>query len=95
MADDTLHLEHDGETIWFCREACKTEYAPRAWSGAPAPPPRRPAPRDGGRPDLRHDGARDRRTRRTLEHDGETVYFCCDGCKTKYQQEHLDAVAAG
>jgi xanthine dehydrogenase accessory factor len=30
-----------------------------------------------------------------VEHDGETVYFCCEGCKTKFQQEHMDAVAAG
>ncbi len=30
-----------------------------------------------------------------VEHEGETVYFCCDGCKAKFQQEHSDAVAAG
>jgi YHS domain-containing protein len=30
-----------------------------------------------------------------VEHDGETVYFCCEGCKKKFQQEHVDAVAAG
>jgi xanthine dehydrogenase accessory factor len=30
-----------------------------------------------------------------VEHDGDTVYFCCEGCKTKFQQEHMDAVAAG
>jgi xanthine dehydrogenase accessory factor len=30
-----------------------------------------------------------------VEHEGETVYFCCEGCKTKFQQEHMDAVAAG
>jgi xanthine dehydrogenase accessory factor len=30
-----------------------------------------------------------------LEYEGETVYFCCDGCKTKFEQEHLDAVPAG
>ena len=28
-----------------------------------------------------------------LEHDGETVYFCCDGCKTKFEKEQ-HAVAA-
>jgi xanthine dehydrogenase accessory factor len=27
-------------------------------------------------------------------HDGETVYFCCEGCKEKFQQEHMDAVVA-
>jgi xanthine dehydrogenase accessory factor len=30
-----------------------------------------------------------------VEHDGEMVYFCCEGCKTKFQQEHMDVVAAG
>jgi xanthine dehydrogenase accessory factor len=30
-----------------------------------------------------------------VEHEGTTVYFCCEGCKTKFQQEHMDAVAAG
>lgn len=29
-----------------------------------------------------------------VEHDGETIYFCCDGCKEKYQQEHMNAVVA-
>lgn len=30
-----------------------------------------------------------------VEHQGETVYFCCEGCKAKFQQEHSSAVAAG
>jgi xanthine dehydrogenase accessory factor len=29
-----------------------------------------------------------------VTHDGETVYFCCEGCKEKFQQEHMDAVVA-
>jgi xanthine dehydrogenase accessory factor len=29
-----------------------------------------------------------------LEHDGEIVYFCCEGCKTKFQAQHEHAVAA-
>jgi xanthine dehydrogenase accessory factor len=92
MAQDTPHLEHDGETIWFCREACKTEYA-ASLSGEPAAP-KKAAPATAVDPvcgmtvlatdDTPH-----------LEHEGETVYFCCDGCKTKYQQEHMDAVATG
>ena len=91
MAPDTPHLEHDGETIWFCREACKTEYAANL-EGTPAPA-KAPAPATAvdpicgmtvlAAPDTPH-----------LEHDGQTVYFCCDGCRTKYQQEHVDAVAA-
>jgi YHS domain-containing protein len=28
-----------------------------------------------------------------LEHHGETVYFCCDGCKTRFEKEQ-HAVAA-
>jgi YHS domain-containing protein len=28
------------------------------------------------------------------EHDGETVYFCCEGCKTTFEAQHEHAVAA-
>jgi YHS domain-containing protein len=24
----------------------------------------------------------------SLEHDGEMVYFCCDGCKARFLAEH-------
>jgi YHS domain-containing protein len=24
----------------------------------------------------------------SLEHDGERVYFCCDGCKDRFLAEH-------
>jgi len=91
MAPDTPHLEHDGETIWFCREACKTEYA-ATLEGTAQTSPKAAAPATAvdpicgmtvlATPDTPH-----------LEHDGETVYFCCDGCRTKYQQEHVDGVA--
>ena len=91
MAPETPHLEHDGETIWFCREACKTEYAAGLSGDAPAKPATAATAVDPicgmtvlATPDTPH-----------LQHDGETVYFCCDGCRTKYQQEHMDAVAAG
>jgi xanthine dehydrogenase accessory factor len=30
-----------------------------------------------------------------VEHEGETVYFCCEGCKDKFQREHMNAVVAG
>ena len=30
----------------------------------------------------------------SVEYDGETVYFCCDGCKAKFQAQHEHAVAA-
>lgn len=29
-----------------------------------------------------------------LEHDGETIYFCCEGCRERYREEHPDAVGA-
>ncbi|MCA1682929.1 MAG: YHS domain-containing protein [Actinobacteria bacterium] len=29
-----------------------------------------------------------------VEHDGETVYFCCNGCKAKFEKEHLHVAAA-
>lgn len=88
MAPDTPHLEHDGETIWFCREACKTEYAAGLSGDAPAKPATAVDPICGmtvlAAQDTPH-----------LEHDGATVYFCCEDCRTKYRQEHLDAVATG
>jgi xanthine dehydrogenase accessory factor len=89
MAPDTPQYEHDGETIYFCREGCKTEYIANL-GGAPA---KSPAPATAVDPIC---GMTVLATADTpqLEHDGETVYFCCDGCKTKYQQEHMDAVPA-
>jgi xanthine dehydrogenase accessory factor len=30
----------------------------------------------------------------SVEHDGETVYFCCEGCKSKFEAQHEHAVAA-
>ncbi len=87
----TPQLEHEGETIYFCREACKTEYA-AGLSGSAAAKPAAPTtavdPICGmtvlAAPDTPH-----------LEHDGDTVYFCCEGCREKYQQEHADAVVSG
>ena len=31
----------------------------------------------------------------SVQHDGETVYFCCEGCKTKFLAQHEQAVTAG
>ncbi|MDQ6776993.1 MAG: XdhC family protein, partial [Actinomycetota bacterium] len=31
----------------------------------------------------------------SVEHNGETIYFCCDGCKAKYEAQHEHASAAG
>ena len=27
----------------------------------------------------------------SLEHAGATVYFCCDGCRTAFEQQHATA----
>jgi xanthine dehydrogenase accessory factor len=29
----------------------------------------------------------------SLEHDGETVYFCCEGCKAEFERQHQHAAA--
>jgi xanthine dehydrogenase accessory factor len=91
----TPHVEHDGETVYFCCTACKVKYESEsrgaAGSAAPSPAPSTtPAtavdPVCGmtvlAVPDTPH-----------LEHHGETVYFCCDGCKTRFEKEQ-HAVAA-
>jgi len=31
----------------------------------------------------------------SVEHDGEMVYFCCEGCKTKFVAQHEHATPAG
>jgi xanthine dehydrogenase accessory factor len=31
----------------------------------------------------------------SVEHDGQTIYFCCDGCKAKYEAQHEHASATG
>jgi YHS domain-containing protein len=27
----------------------------------------------------------------SVEQDGETVYFCCEGCKSRFESEHAHA----
>ena len=29
-----------------------------------------------------------------LVYEGETIYFCCEGCATKFQAQHEHALAA-
>ena len=31
----------------------------------------------------------------SVEHDGETVYFCCEGCKSKFEAQHEHVRTAG
>jgi len=96
---ETIHIDHEGETIYFCRDACKTQYESEHGIGAPAAPRKTkakgaPAPATAvdpicgmtvaATPDTPH-----------LEHNGETVYFCCEGCKAKFESEQAHAVAPG
>jgi xanthine dehydrogenase accessory factor len=30
----------------------------------------------------------------SVEHDGKTVHFCCEGCKARFEAEHTHAIAA-
>jgi YHS domain-containing protein len=30
----------------------------------------------------------------SVAHDGKTVYFCCEGCKAKFEAQHTHAIAA-
>jgi xanthine dehydrogenase accessory factor len=89
-----LQVEHDGETVYFCAAACKRTYEEEHMAVAASPsagtPKKAPAtavdPICGmtvlAVPETPH-----------VQHDGETVYFCCDGCKAKFEKEQ-HAVAA-
>ncbi|HEU0317297.1 MAG TPA: YHS domain-containing protein, partial [Solirubrobacteraceae bacterium] len=102
---DTPRTEHDGETVYFCRPGCKetfeAEHAAAAadapTSAAPAPAPAAAAvaaaPTTAVDPICGMTVIIDADTPRT-EYDGETVYFCCTGCKNKFEKEHLHAAAA-
>jgi len=94
---ETPKVEHDGETVYFCRVGCKDEYekslqgsqaSPSAASTTPAP-----VPTTAIDPICGMTVVVDADTPR-VEHDGQTVYFCCAGCRTKFEKEHLHAVAA-
>ena len=92
---DTPRSERDGETFYFCRPGCKAEFerqqAPAATPTAPTPASA--APTVAVDPVCGMSVIVDADTPR-VEHDGETVYFCCAGCKTKFEKEHLHAAAA-
>jgi xanthine dehydrogenase accessory factor len=89
---DTPQVEHDGQMFYFCRVGCKDEFV-RSLSGAPAESSTGPAPVTGIDPICGMTVVVDAETPR-VEHDGETVYFCCDGCRTKFEKEHVHAAAA-
>jgi len=93
-----LHLEHDGETIYFCAPGCKKTYEREHMAATADAAPATPASKAAAKPTTAVDpicgmtvlAAPDTPH---VESDGETVYFCCDGCKTKFEGQH--AVAAG
>ena len=93
-----LQVQHDGETVYFCAAACKRAYEEEHMgSGATAASPAA----SGGKASKAPATAVDPICGMTVlaapetphvEHDGETVYFCCEGCKAKFEEQH--AVAA-
>jgi YHS domain-containing protein len=95
----TPHVEHDGKTVYFCCVGCKGRYeAERMGAATDAASTTLAAGRSKVAPATAVDpvcgmtvlAAADTPH---LEHDGETVYFCCDGCKTTFEKEQR-AVAA-
>jgi xanthine dehydrogenase accessory factor len=91
---DTPRTEHDGETVYFCRPGCQEKFETEHAASAPAAAPVATAgPTTAVDPICGMTVIVDADTPRT-EHDGETVYFCCPGCKTKFEKEHLHAAAA-
>ena len=48
---------------------------------------------DRRRPDLRHDGRGGARHTLGCGTSGETVYFCCEGCKAQFELAHQHAGA--
>lgn len=89
--DDTPRSEHDGETVYFCRPGCKetfdSEQTTQTEPAASAAPTVAVDPICGMSVLVDADTPR-------VEHDGETVYFCCKGCKAKFEKEHLHVAAA-
>ncbi|MGI8800884.1 MAG: XdhC family protein [Solirubrobacteraceae bacterium] len=92
---DTPRTEHDGETVYFCATGCQAKYESEhtGAGAAEAPAPPSGAPMVAVDPVCGMSVLVDADTPR-VEHDGEMVYFCCTGCKTKFEKEHLHAAAA-
>jgi xanthine dehydrogenase accessory factor len=85
-----LQVQHDGETVYFCAPGCKKTYE-REHMGAQAP-----AASQAGSAGTAKATAVDPICGMTVlavpetphvEHDGETVYFCCEGCKERFETE--------
>ncbi|HEV7805778.1 MAG TPA: XdhC family protein [Solirubrobacteraceae bacterium] len=88
-----LQVRHDGETVYFCAPGCKKTYE-RERMGPPESAASTAGP--AGKAKASPATAVDPICGMTVlavpgtphvEHDGETVYFCCDGCKEKFETE--------
>jgi xanthine dehydrogenase accessory factor len=94
---DTPRAERDGETFYFCRPGCKekfeSEIAAPAVEPATATATATSAPTVAVDPVCGMSVLVDADTPK-VEHDGETFYFCCNGCKAKFEKEHLHVAAA-
>ena len=97
----TLHLEHAGETVYFCAAGCKKAYEKERLSGPPPSSDLAPAPT--GMPSAKVSVAVDPVCGMTVlatddtlhvEHDGATVYFCRDECKATFEREQHAVGAA-
>jgi xanthine dehydrogenase accessory factor len=94
---NTPSAERDGETFYFCRPGCKETFESESEQAASAEPATEPASASG--PTVAVDPICgmsvlvDADTPQA-EHDGETFYFCCNGCKTKFEKEHAHVAAA-
>jgi xanthine dehydrogenase accessory factor len=99
---DTIQLEHEGETIYFCRDACKAQYAAEHGIGDSAPASKTSKAKAAAAPATAIDPICGMTVMATPDtphvvSGDETVYFCCDGCKARFEQEQeqAHAVAGG
>ena len=74
--------EHDGATYYFCCGGCKTKFAqePEKYLAAAEPQGEAIDPICSMSVDIA-------KAKFMSEHKGELFYFCCGGCKTKFDQE--------
>jgi xanthine dehydrogenase accessory factor len=90
---DTPRSERDGEAFYFCRPGCKETFEGQHQEQEPAAAVPASTPMVATDPICGMTVLVDADTPR-VEHDGETVYFCCNGCKLKFEKEHVHAAAA-
>lgn len=92
---NALQVQHNGDTVYFCAPGCKRTYerehmesqGPSKAEGKAKKKPKTAVDPICGMTVLAQQATPH------LEHHGETVYFCCEGCKATFEEQH--AVAAG